>query len=91
MNTAPTVASGACLCRAVGFVATLPSRWVAHCHCSRCRRAHGAAFVTFVGLENQPTYQQIAEAAYHRYLNRGGRDGQDFDDWIEAERSLKNR
>jgi len=45
--------------------------------------------VNFVALENTPTYEQIAEAAYHRYLNRGGTDGQDFDDWVEAERSLK--
>ena len=51
----------------------------------------GSDSITFVGLDGQPSYQQIAEAAYHRYLNRGGRDGQDFDDWIEAERSLKNR
>jgi hypothetical protein len=42
---------GACLCGAIGFVARLPSRWVAHCHCTRCRRAHGAAFVTFVGFD----------------------------------------
>ena len=27
-----------------------PSRFVAHCHCESCRRAHGAAFVTWVGL-----------------------------------------
>jgi len=51
----------------------------------------GADSVTFVALQDQPSYQQIAEAAYQRYLNRGGHDGQDFDDWIEAERSLKNR
>jgi hypothetical protein len=42
---------GSCLCGAVRFTATLPSRWVAHCHCSYCRRAHGAAFVTWVGLD----------------------------------------
>jgi hypothetical protein len=24
---------------------------VAHCHCSLCRRAHGAAFVTWAGFE----------------------------------------
>lgn len=40
---------------------------------------------------SEPTYEQIAEAAYHRYLQRGGQDGQDFDDWVEAERSLKLR
>jgi hypothetical protein len=35
-----------------------------------------------------PTEQEIAEAAYHRYLKRGGQSGSDFDDWIEAEREL---
>ena len=39
----------------------------------------------------QPTYDEIAEAAYHRYLQRGGHHGQDFDDWVEAERSLRDR
>lgn len=48
---APDSAGGSCLCGAVRFTAQLPSRWVAHCHCSRCRRAHGAAFVTWVGLD----------------------------------------
>ena len=38
-----------------------------------------------------PTYDEIAEAAYHRYLRRGGSDGRDFDDWLEAERELKAR
>ena len=38
-----------------------------------------------------PTYDEIAEAAYHRYLSRGGGDGQDFDDWVEAERELRSR
>jgi hypothetical protein len=36
-----------------------------------------------------PSYEQIAEAAYHRYLKRGGSHGQDFDDWLEAERDLR--
>jgi hypothetical protein len=38
-----------------------------------------------------PSYDEIAEAAYQRYLSRGGHDGQDFDDWVEAERELKAR
>ena len=44
---------GSCLCGAVHFEATLPSRFCAHCHCSNCRRAHGAAFVTWVGFRNE--------------------------------------
>jgi len=43
------------------------------------------------GATTTPTYEQIAEAAYHRYLQRGGNDGHDFDDWIDAERSLRRR
>lgn len=38
-----------------------------------------------------PTPEEIAEAAYHRYLSRGGNDGADFDDWVEAERELRSR
>jgi hypothetical protein len=33
----------------VRFRITLPPLWVAHCHCSMCRRAQGAGFVTWVG------------------------------------------
>jgi DUF2934 family protein len=40
---------------------------------------------------DDPTYDEIAEAAYQRYLQRGGADGRDFDDWLEAERELKAR
>ena len=36
-------------------------------------------------------YDDIAQAAYQRYLRRGGSDGRDFDDWIEAERDLSRR
>jgi DUF2934 family protein len=38
-----------------------------------------------------PSYDEIAEAAYERYLKRGATDGQDFDDWLEAERELRSR
>lgn len=52
MNTA----QGQCLCGAIQFTAHLPSLWVAHCHCTRCQRAHGAAFVTWVGLLKNRVY-----------------------------------
>ena len=38
-----------------------------------------------------PSHEEIAEAAYRRYLQRGGGHGQDFDDWVEAERDLRTR
>jgi hypothetical protein len=37
-----------------------------------------------------PTYDEIAQAAYQRYLDRGASDGADVDDWIAAERALKH-
>ncbi len=40
---------GGCLCRALTFAIDSASKWCAHCHCSLCRRAHGAAFVTWLG------------------------------------------
>ena len=43
-------ARGCCHCGTVRFVARFPSRFVAHCHCASCRRAHGAAFVTWAGF-----------------------------------------
>ena len=44
--------TGSCLCGAVDFKAKLPSKWCAHCHCSMCRKAHGAGYVTWVGFES---------------------------------------
>lgn len=42
--------NGSCLCGAIKFRADLPSKWCAHCHCSLCRKAHGAGYVTWVGF-----------------------------------------
>jgi hypothetical protein len=35
-----------------------------------------------------PTQDQIADRAYHIYLERGGADGNPEDDWLQAEREL---
>ncbi|MDO8286643.1 MAG: GFA family protein [Rhodoferax sp.] len=51
MNT--SVARGSCLCGSVRFSVSLPTKWVAHCHCSYCRRAHGAPFVTWAGYATE--------------------------------------
>src|SRR6187401_3255114 len=39
----------------------------------------------------EPSHEDIAHEAYLRYLNRGGSDGQDFDDWVRAEQDLKKQ
>jgi len=39
---------GGCLCGRVRFEISGPLRVVTHCHCSTCRKAAGAAFVTWL-------------------------------------------
>jgi hypothetical protein len=60
---------GACLCGAVRFEVELPSKWCAHCHCSMCRREHGAAFVTWFGVERPQLRVTAGEAALARYAS----------------------
>jgi len=42
---------GGCFCGTVRFSANLPSKWCAHCHCSMCRKTHGAGYVTWAGFD----------------------------------------
>jgi hypothetical protein len=37
---------------------------------------------------NRDRQARIAERAYDRYMARGAGDGQDLDDWLEAEREI---
>ena len=55
MNTEQRV-NGSCFCGAIGFTANLPSKWCAHCHCSMCRKSHGAGYVTWVGFETSQVH-----------------------------------
>jgi hypothetical protein len=63
--------TGGCLCGAVRYRATADPLRVVSCHCGMCRRASGAAFLTFVHfpagafawIGGQPTrYRSSAEA-----------------------------
>ena len=31
----------------------MPTNWMAHCHCTLCQKAHGSAFVTWVGVNKE--------------------------------------
>ena len=42
---------GSCLCGGVRFSVSGFSEKVANCHCSMCRKFHGAAFGTLVGVK----------------------------------------
>jgi hypothetical protein len=43
--------AGKCLCGAVHYAVTDEFAYAANCHCSNCRRATGAAFKPFAGIE----------------------------------------
>jgi hypothetical protein len=43
------IAQGQCLCGGVGFEIDVPARWAWHDHSIASRRAHGAAYATYVG------------------------------------------
>ena len=59
---------GHCLCGAVRFEVDPPCRFCAHCHCQNCRRAHGAAFVTWVGYPTDQFRLTAGERNLSRYL-----------------------
>ncbi len=46
-----TVLRGSCLCGAVGYEVEDAFHYALNCHCSQCRRATGAAFKPFGGIE----------------------------------------
>jgi len=78
----PSVVHGSCLCGGVRFSAALPSKWVAHCHCTYCRRAHGAPFVTWAGFHSErvtidpnglaPTWYESSPGAQRGFCPRCG-------------------
>lgn len=43
---------GSCFCGAVRFEVRLPTLFCGHCHCSMCRRIHGAGYVTWTAVKD---------------------------------------
>jgi Protein of unknown function (DUF2934) len=44
-----------------------------------------------VSMGSEPSEDDIRTRAYHRYLERGNAPGNDFEDWLEAERDLREK
>jgi hypothetical protein len=51
--TAADVTHGECLCGAVTYAIAPPYPWFANCHCSMCRKQHGALFGCGVGVARE--------------------------------------
>lgn len=61
--------AGACLCGSVRFAIVLPSLFCGHCHCSMCRRAHGAGFVTWFAVPREQFELVAGEDDLARYAS----------------------
>ena len=59
--------SGACFCGTVRFRARMPSLFCGHCHCSMCRRNHGAGFVTWFAVPHAQFAIEKGEAELVRF------------------------
>jgi hypothetical protein len=46
---------------------------------------------TELNLEVHPKVEEIELRAYQIYIERGGADGHDVDDWLQAERELSEK
>src|SRR5829696_5160513 len=44
---------GSCLCGRIRFEVRAPIGRIVHCHCSMCRKAHGAAFGSYANVKNE--------------------------------------
>ena len=60
---------GSCLCGGVAFELTPPVKFCAHCHCSLCRRAHGAGYVTWTGVQAKNLRITAGEHLLTRYAS----------------------
>ena len=46
-----TKLEGRCECKRVSFEIQQEIKYFSHCHCSQCRRSHGAAFASFIEVK----------------------------------------
>ncbi len=53
MAVADKVFEGSCQCQKVRYRVTGDLGEMSHCHCTDCRKMHGAAFATYVGVERK--------------------------------------
>jgi hypothetical protein len=60
---------GHCECRRVSFEADCEISDFSHCHCSQCRRLHGAAYATFAGVDTSKFRYVSGEDALSTYAS----------------------
>jgi len=66
--------TGHCECRKVSFEADGEVNDFSHCHCSQCRRLHGAAYATFAGLSRDGFRYLSGESNLSHYASSSDHD-----------------
>lgn len=64
--------SGSCLCGAVTYQVDASITSATHCHCSMCRKAHGAAFGTYANVRREHFRFVFGENAVATYSSSSG-------------------
>jgi hypothetical protein len=72
------IASGQCLCGKVAFEIDVPARWAWHDHAAASRRAHGAAYATYVGSWRKRFRITKGKALVSRYEDAATRTARSF-------------
>lgn len=89
---------GSCLCASIRYELLATPKAVSHCHCSQCRKAHGALFASFGSVprralrivqgEDALTAYPSSESVLRSFCSRCGsslfwsRSQGQFKDWI---------
>ena len=60
---------GGCQCGKVNYEADSAISDLSHCHCSMCRKLHGAAFVTFAGVASDTFRWSAGEDVLSTYAS----------------------
>ena len=71
-------AAGKCLCGKVAFEIDVPARWAWHDHSAASRRAHGAAYASYVGSWRKRFRITRGKAALARYEDAATKTARSF-------------
>ncbi len=72
-ESADGTVAGSCFCGRVTYEIDLPTLFCGHCHCSMCRRPHGASYVTWAGVA--PARFRVTSGSEHLKIYRSSRLG----------------
>ena len=64
-----TKLEGHCECKEVSFEIQQEIKYFSHCHCSQCRRSHGAAFASYIRAERSCFKYKSGEDSIKSYAS----------------------